>query len=447
MYNLIWHYFYILHSFPWFCGAYGLARPNKKIPRLHLFLTVKTGTKKSVVRRDLKDKYKCDAKEYFRLLQEPKRKPRMKYLADSSAEPSTSTGPSVLPSPVGGVLACISGNPVTDMAAKGTLTIVCYKNGHHYALTCFHVGCANDETRFNSTFNVNVDNIRKIRSSLPTYVFHAREKKYWFTERAFDSKNKPLSYEDDLSSDTSHGNFHKYHFDSECDILSVKVPGDTNINCKMTGVTCLDLNSIWVELLDKFAEWNDSSDNPVEVKKIGFSSGLTCGHLVTTSYNHPDLYKNAIAVKGSFLENGDSGSLVFFLDKNNQRQVFAYGVCEIEELLSEEPESTNSTSHENALLEQTTFSDDSDNDDVCEMDNVLSPEQPKTTSSTSHENASPEQTTIFDDNDSDDSPWEVTFDDESENSATNVRGPYSICLRLDTALEKLGFDKACMNDC
>jgi hypothetical protein len=433
-----------LYSFLWFCGAYGLARPNKKIPHLHLFLTVKRGTKKSVVRRDLKDKYKRDAKEYFRLLQEPKRKPRMKYLADSSAQSSTSPVPSVLPSPVGGIQACISGNPVTDMPATGTLTIFCYKNGHHYALTCFHVGCANDETRFNSTFNINVDNILKIRSSLPTYVSHAREKRYWFTEREFDSNNELI----DLSNYTPLGDLHKYHFDSECDILSVKVPEGTEINCKMTGVTSLDLNSIWVELLDKFAEWNGSSENPVEVKKIGFSSGLTCGHVVTTSYNHPDLYKNAIAVKGSFLENGDSGSLVFFLDKNNQRQVFAYGVCEIEELLSEEPDSTNSTSHENASPAQPTTSDDNDNDDVSEMVDVLPPEQPESTSSTSYENASPEQTTSSDDNDSDDdSPWEVTFDEESENSTSNVRGPYFICLRLDTALEKLGLHNACMNDC
>jgi hypothetical protein len=33
------------------------------------------------------------------------------------------------------------------------------------------------------------------------------------------------------------------------------------------------------------------------------------------------------------LEGGGSGSLVFFHDKNNQKQVFAYVVCEVDELL------------------------------------------------------------------------------------------------------------------
>ena len=437
-----------LYSFPWFCGAFGLARSNKKIPHLHLFLTVKRGTKKSVVRRDLKDKFKCDAKEYFRLLQEPKRKPRMKYLADSSGESSASPIPSVFPSPGGGVLACISGNPVTDNPESGTLTIFCYKNGHHYALTCFHVGWPNDETRFDSTFNINGEDIQKIRNSLPAYVFHAREKRYWFTEHEND--NEPIAYEDDLSNYTPLGDFHNSHFDSECDIMSVKVPEDTEINCEMADVTSQDWQSIWDKLLEKFGEW-DEGQNPVQVEKIGFSSGLTYGRIVACDIGYGNLFEHAIAVKGysdSFLENGDSGSPVFFHDKNNQKQVFAYGAYEVDELLlPEEPESTSPTSDENASLEQTTSSDDDDSDDVCEVDDVLPPEQPESTSSTSHENASPEQTTSSDDNDSDDSPWEVTFDEESENSSTNVRGPYFICLRLDTALEKLGFDKACINDC
>jgi hypothetical protein len=46
---------------------------------------------------------------------------------------------------------------------------------------------------------------------------------------------------------------------------------------------------------------------------------------------------------GPFLEGGDSGSLVFFHDKNNQKQVFAYGVCEVDEfLLPEQHESASS---------------------------------------------------------------------------------------------------------
>jgi hypothetical protein len=71
----------LLYSFPWLCGAYGLVGRNKKIPRPHLYLTVKRGVKISFVRRELEEKFKCeDAKEHFELLREPERKPKIKYL-------------------------------------------------------------------------------------------------------------------------------------------------------------------------------------------------------------------------------------------------------------------------------------------------------------------------------------------------------------------------------
>ena len=51
-----------------------------------------------------------------------------------------------------------------------------------------------------------------------------------------------------------------------------------------------------------------------------------------------------------------------------------------------------------------------------------------------------------DDNDADDeSDTEILFQYGSEQNAT---GPYYICLRLDTALEKLELhEAACLNDC
>ena len=72
-----------LFRFPWSGGAYGVTGPNKKIPHLHLFLTVKSGAKESDVLHDLKVKFKCDAMEFFELLPEPNRKPKVKYLADT----------------------------------------------------------------------------------------------------------------------------------------------------------------------------------------------------------------------------------------------------------------------------------------------------------------------------------------------------------------------------
>ena len=49
-----------------------------------------------------------------------------------------------------------------------------------------------------------------------------------------------------------------------------------------------------------------------------------------------DRFKNVIAVKASddsaFLEEGDSGALVFYHDKNDVKHVFAYGVVEVDGL-------------------------------------------------------------------------------------------------------------------
>jgi hypothetical protein len=74
---------------------------------------------------------------------------------------------SVSPTPGGGVLACsnlsyTNKNPlrvqpeenekvdVPEVEGTGTLTMFCALNGQHYALTCFHVGCATDENRLNA---------------------------------------------------------------------------------------------------------------------------------------------------------------------------------------------------------------------------------------------------------------------------------------------------------
>jgi hypothetical protein len=71
----------LLYSYHWLCGAYGLVGRNKKIARPHLYLTIKRGVKRSFVRRELEEKFKCDdANEHFELLREPERKPKIKYL-------------------------------------------------------------------------------------------------------------------------------------------------------------------------------------------------------------------------------------------------------------------------------------------------------------------------------------------------------------------------------
>ena len=458
-------------SFSWFCGAYGLAPPNKKIPRLHLFLTVKRGTKKSDVRRDIEDKYKRDPKEYIELLQEPKKLPKIKYLGNDLKEASSqalASSSKVLPSPGGSVLACISSSPNQsrrpdeddrdeshEVQGIGTLTLFCFSKGHHYALTCFHVGCANDEMRYNTTFN-KVENIQKIRSSLSTYVPEARRKRYLFTGDQVKNNNEPISYGHDESDIVPLGNFYNCHFDSECDILSVKIPNDAKIDCKMEDVSSQDWESIWDELIENFAK----STDPVEVGKLQLSPFSSNGHIVSccVSYGKENvLFKNAIAVKGCtgpFLENGDSGSLVFF--HANSKKPFAYGVCEVDELhlpqhetgsfdggsdtssswSEEEDSNENISGCEDKLEAVDEGAEDGEYKDIQTME---CEDQIKCEKDNEFEN----HTECYGEDINNPGDVEIIFQNQPADT-----GPYFICLRLDTALENLGLDDAaCVNNC
>jgi hypothetical protein len=392
-------------------GAYGLTASTKKVARPHIYLTVKKGMKKSDVRSDLEDKFKCNAKLYFELLPECKQKPKIKYLGKSASKLRSKfkKSPSSRPTPGGGILACIRNSseplrmaeeterhdlPVVQGA--GTLTMFCAGDNEHYALTCFHVGCATGETQLNATLNKKED-IQAIRSSLQNYVQHAREQEYHFVERdAEKTNNEPIVYGDDGRNYTPLGDFHEHQFDSTCDIMFLKVPRNTKIDCKIKNVTPPNWDNIGKELYERVYDCNT-----VTVEKTGFSSGLTHGRIIPCDFSinleGESLFQDAYIVKGysgPFLEGGDSGSPVFFHDNNDQKQVFAYGVCEIDEI----PEI------------KWLVSDDTDSSSE----------------------------TILDGYDS-----EVEFQEESVTT-----GPYHICLRLDTALEKQGLLEAtCLNKC
>ena len=84
--------------------------------------------------------------------------------------------------------------------------------------TCFHT-----ETNLCSAFNNPAQEIKSIYSSLPAYENYAKGKKYYITkdntENIYDIKCNP----------TYLGDFHNFHLDSNCDILSIKVADSTKI--------------------------------------------------------------------------------------------------------------------------------------------------------------------------------------------------------------------------
>ena len=503
---------YIHCSFPWLCGAYGLTAPTKKIARPHIYLTVKRGMKKSDVRRDLEDKFKCDAKEYFELLQEPKRKPKIKLLGRERNK-VTSSATSVKAVAGGGVLACIknssnNSNPLRVLEENerenipvpqgtGTLTMFCAHDGQHYALTCFHVGCATDETCLNAAL-IKKDNIQEIRNSLPIYEEHAKEQQYYFAERVVvENNNEPITFGDDGRNYTPLGHFHKFQFDNKCDILSLKVSKDTEIDCKISGITSPNWTNIGVEYYERVFSTGDNPD-PVIVEKRGFSSAKTYGHIVpcdfSSSQENESLFQDAIVVKGydgPFLKGGDSGSLVFLHDENDQKQVLAYGVCELDEVPAlfiqhESAQPATSVDYDSdgssiwdgqdyscssnevvdECVEETELKDEEDaeiqdtikfqEDNECENEfenrnkrECGQDKECKVKCEEKNEDECEDEHGYEDQNKSEDESGDNNYDNDADDKFDSEivfweesTGPYFICLRLDTALENLGLDKA-----
>ena len=106
--------------------------PNDKIPRPHLYVTMKRGKKKSKVLKEIEEVFECGPKKYFELFREPKRKPKFKY----SSKPTSGGGIVVVSkdnddSPLK-VLDQRVDEGSGDLRASGTLTMFCSQNDNHY---------------------------------------------------------------------------------------------------------------------------------------------------------------------------------------------------------------------------------------------------------------------------------------------------------------------------
>ena len=444
---------------------------------MHLFLTVKSGAKESDVLHDLKVKFKCDAKEYFELLQEPKRKPKVTLLADTNDESSTSSSaPSVIPSPGGGVLACVKTpvkNPLSvsqesktdDIPEKsgsaGTLTMFCFTHGKHYALTCFHVGSKNDGDGFLRPLAgaSNKKGSTKLSAMLKTYWYKTREE-----------SNDGIVFDDDGSNYKRLGIYNDHCLNKECDIMSLEVSENTEVNCKIVDVTSPGWNRIWEELKKNVNRVKKSVESAIRVEKEGFSSGLTYGQIVSCCCcDKNNSFRNAIIVKGCngpFAVKGDSGAPLFFTDKRDKRQVFAYVAYnyDIDEfpLTENELESSDvsdsdgsSTSSEGDSScgsqddtmehkgEEYEYADQDKSDDESECGGKVEIDKDsKHQDEVDDQSAEVDKDGKYHDEADDQSDVEIVFSEESKT------GQYVICLPLDTALTNLGLkEAACFGDC
>ena len=306
---------------------------NKKINRPHFYLTVKREVERGDVLRDLKDTFSLDdPEEYIEILVEPEREPNFKLLVGGAVP--------------GGRLLCGRRNdpnpmraPAEDEKVKitgaGTISMFCRKNEQHYALTCFHVGATTDRMRLWDATNQK-ENIREIRRSLQYSEERARSNEYFFEEDIEQNDNVGISFGNN-GNRTFLGNYHNYCFDSNCDIMSVKVSDDIHINYPMLDALRPDWEETWDELYDRVIE--NPGQDLVKVEKICLFSNSLSGRILDTVADYDDenglLFEDITIVKGDaadFLEKGESGSLMCFLDKNGRKRAFAYGVMEVDEI-------------------------------------------------------------------------------------------------------------------
>ncbi|XP_028391343.1 uncharacterized protein LOC114516144 [Dendronephthya gigantea] len=332
----------IFKRFSWLRGAYGITGPNKTIPRTHIYLTVKRGKKKSEVLKEIKKQFKCDPRKYFELFREPEKKPTFKYLSNPTSGGSIlAVNRSSEPNPLG------TANNVEDEEsdtgkASGTLTMFCSQNDKHYALTCFHVGCATDEFLFAQAFN-DTEQFLDIQGCMEGYENFARGQEYHYRERGTDNADENENIVAGLPANyTPLGQFCKCCFHSESDIMSIQVHKDVQVDCGVEDIGNPDWDRISKELHQRV---NCKRGNRVMVQKVGFSPNDNHkGYIVDCSYTYKYadeiLFKNAIVIKGmigTFLKDGDSGALISFLDNDQVKQAFAYGVCEVDTPHPKEP--------------------------------------------------------------------------------------------------------------
>ena len=277
---------------------------------------------------DLKNVFKCEPNAYFDLLREPKTPAKFKYLSQ--------------PTSGGGILAVNETNKQNPLqasndnekeesgisVASGTLTMFCFQNQNHYALTCFHVSFPTEEQQFYEAFNQQtLLNFRRLKSIEWYKEYAKKELKYCYPEKEIDDA-------DNNENIARLGNFSEGSYDSDSDIMSIEVFGDVQIECEVAEIDSPAWDRIWQELHRRVVRKRGKV--AVMVNKVGYSSSVTHGYIdkinYCLKYQEELLFKNAIVIRsdsGTFLRPGDSGALVFYVDSENKQQAFAYGVCEV----------------------------------------------------------------------------------------------------------------------
>ncbi|XP_046843777.1 probable serine/threonine-protein kinase ireA [Xenia sp. Carnegie-2017] len=193
--------------------------------------------------------------------------------------------------------------------SRGKLTLFCCKDEKYYALTCCHVGYA-PHMRLNDDLLAIQDEISKNKKSIQRLL---HENKYTFSD-------------DD---DRVVGHFSDFSYNPEIDIMSITVGNKEDFQ-KLVGDELEDVNSNFDDVFSKIHK-RLSQEESVKVRTATGAEGYLCDLMYSVFVKKHVIFRDVIMIKSdeSFLQDGDAGVLVYFLDEKNNWQPFAYGIAEL----------------------------------------------------------------------------------------------------------------------
>ena len=152
-------------------------------------------------------------------------------------------------------------------------------------------------------------------------------------------KSNKYLYETTENQETELGHFNNYTLENNADIIAIEVNEIVPVNCRKNGRKERSLKEVCKDLNKQFLK-----AGPVKVKKYGKEQRE--GEIVDIAFSYYARREgfeitDAVLVKCSetFLENGESGVLVYYVDESGKEQAFGYGVAEWCRDLKQKPES------------------------------------------------------------------------------------------------------------
>ena len=195
----------------------------------------------------------------------------------------------------------------------GAWTMLCCKNENYYALICAHVSCNTKDLQNDVTKITDVINTRNA-NDVSMYFHH------------------PHNSKEEMQLSTVPCNTVS-KFNSEGDIMCIPVRNKDNFQ-RLGGDDMERLALNFKEINEELYKTANCNKGVVEVR----TSNDINGYISERNFSYIDadsttIFKNAVKVKSSaiFLEKCDSGTLVYFKDRKDVWQPFAYGVCNIDD--------------------------------------------------------------------------------------------------------------------